>query len=63
MQTKLNRMQVDLEALRQAKLQLEVAYKEAEKDRKADRDRATEEKKWKKIEKAKDGKLHFQFHV
>ena len=53
-------MQVDLEALRQAKLQLEVAYKEAEKDRKADRDKATEEKKWKKIEKAKDGELHFE---
>ena len=55
MRTKLNRLQVDLEATRQTKVQLEAAYKEAEKERKADRDRLHEEKKHKKQERSKDG--------
>ena len=56
LQTKLNRLQVDLEAMRQAKMQLELAYKEVEQERKADKEKQVDEKKIKKMEKTKDGK-------
>ena len=56
LQTKLNRLQVDLEAMRQAKMQLELAYKEVEQERKADKEKQIDEKKIKKMEKTKDGK-------
>ena len=51
----MNRLQVDFDATRQTKQQLELKCKELKEAEKKDKDRLAEERKTKKAEKLKDG--------
>ena len=55
--TKLNRLQVDFDATKQFKQQLELKCKELKESEKKDKDKWAEEKKTRKADKSKDGEF------